>query len=161
MIKELLTKNNPLLFKRSLSLNSYDFNTPTLDNLITDMRDTMQQNNGVGLSAVQIGVLKRIAIIEYSLTGDHSVYEEESCSFTVIINPQIEIIGSELTQHNEGCLSVPNVRSVISRPKSIRYSYFDQNGNLVKGQSNNFFARVLQHEIDHMNGILFSMLAEI
>lgn len=156
MIKEVLTIGDARLLQTSLPVNLSEFNTEKLQLLITDMRDTMKSRGGVGISAVQIGIAKRIAIIEFD--GNNPRYRDiGDCPLTVIINPLVESIDDELIEYPEGCLSVPEIRALVARPKGVRYSFYDQTGRLIKGVSDQFFARVLQHEVDHMDGILFPM----
>ncbi|MBP9743319.1 MAG: peptide deformylase [Burkholderiales bacterium] len=154
MIKEVLTVGDERLLQVSVPLAEDEFNTQQLNALIEDMYDTMRYNNGVGISAVQIGVRKRIALIEYDNTNPRYL-SIGYCPLTVVINPEIEIVGNERISYNEGCLSIPEVRGSVSRPLHLRYKFYDQLGKLTVGDSNAFFARVIQHEIDHMNGILF------
>ena len=154
MIKDVLITGDDRLLEISSEVEAHEFNTPELGNLIADMLDTMHHNNGVGIAAIQIGIPKRMALIEYDKNNPRYL-DIGSCPLTVVINPKIEIIGDETWEHNEGCLSVPNQRGMVTRPKHLRYSFYDQSGKLITGTSDNFFTRVLQHEIDHMNGILF------
>jgi peptide deformylase len=161
MIKDVLQIGDPLLLERSLEITDDAFNSEQLKILIVDMVDTMHETGGVGFSAIQIGVKKRIAVIEYGLDKDHPRYKEiGECPLTIVINPEIKTIGAETSEYNEGCLSVVGERGDVLRPKTIEYKYYDLEGNLITGQSDNFFARVIQHEIDHMDGILFPMRIE-
>lgn len=154
MIKEVLTLGDERLLQVSQPVTEDEFNTQQLNALIEDMYDTMRYNNGVGISAVQIGVHKRIALIEYDNTNPRYL-SIGYCPLTVVINPEIEVVGNETTSYNEGCLSIPEVRGSILRPLHLRYKFYDQFGGAIVGDSNAFFVRVMQHEIDHMNGILF------
>ena len=156
MIKDVLKIGDKLLLETSVQINQHEFNTVELNNLITDMRDTMHENGGVGISAIQIGIKKRVAIIEYD--GNNPRYKDiGNCPLTVVINPEITVVGDEVSEYNEGCLSVPDARGLVTRPKHISYKFFDESGALVTGDDSGFFARVMQHEIDHMDGILFTM----
>ncbi len=156
MIKEVLTVGNEMLLERSVEVAPEELNTPQLASLIEDMIDTMKYRNGVGIAAVQIGVPKRIAIIGY--TSDNPCYVEiGSHPITVLINPSYEVVGEEAYELNEGCLSVPEKRGIVLRPKRLRYTYQDETGAVISGETDSFFARVLQHEVDHMNGVLFPM----
>lgn len=161
MIKDVLQIGNPLLIERSLEITDDEFNSEQIKMLISDMVDTMHETGGVGISAIQIGIKKRIAVIEYGLDKDHPRYQEiGECPLTILINPEIKPIGIYTSEYNEGCLSIIGERDMVVRPKAIEYKYYDLEGNLVTGQSDNFFARVMQHEIDHMDGILFPMRIE-
>ncbi|HLX53695.1 MAG TPA: peptide deformylase [Aquella sp.] len=159
MIKEVLTTGNELLGQVSEEVTLDELNTPQLKSLIEDMIDTMKFKNGVGIAAVQIGVPKRIAIIGYDSSNPR--YKDiGSFPITVIINPSFEAVGDEVFELNEGCLSVPGIRGDVIRAKKLRYKYQDMTGTIITGETDSFFARVLQHEIDHMNGILFPMRIE-
>jgi peptide deformylase len=154
MIREVLTIGDERLLKISKPVASSEFNTKELFSLIEDMRDTMHERGGVGIAAVQIGVHKRITLIEYD--GSNPRYAQiGDCPLTVIINPQIEAVDNILCEYNEGCLSVPDMRGIVERPKHIRYKFYNQYGELISGDDDGFFVRVMQHEIDHMDGILF------
>lgn len=154
MIRDVLTIGDDQLLQISLEVDVKEFNSQELFNIIADMRDTMHKEGGVGIAAVQIGYHKRITIIEFD--GSNPRYSEiGDCPLTVIINPKIEAVGEEMIGYTEGCLSVPNLRGQVVRPKHIKYSYYNQYGELIQGENDGFFARVMQHEIDHMDGILF------
>ena len=155
MIKEVLTIGNKLLNQISAPVQNHEFGSKELENIITDLRDTKNIKLGVGLAAPQIGYLKRIFCVEYDNTNPR--YQElikEPQPFLVLINPQITPIGEETTTFAEGCLSVPNYRHVATRAAKIKYSYYDFNGSFHEDIATNFLAKVLQHENDHLNGIL-------
>lgn len=161
MIKEVLTKGNELLGQVSKEITLDEFGTPQLDALIKDMIDTKDSITGaVGIAAIQIGVLKRVAIIGYG-DGNPRYKDTGNCPTTVIINPSFEVLGNEVFALNEGCLSVPGIRGDVVRPKRLRYKYQDVTGAVITGESDDFFARVLQHEVDHMDGILFPMRLKV
>lgn len=132
-----------------------EFGSEALDQLIQNMHETLIDSGGVGLAAPQIGVNKRILLIEYTGSKITRYSDIGDCALKVIINPKIEFIGNEYTAFNEGCLSLPNLRGEVIRPKALKYSYFDQFGKQHSGEDNAFFARVLQHELDHLDGILY------
>jgi peptide deformylase len=156
MIKEVLKIGDPRLLEISKPVEPSEFKSQALNELITDMTDTMRHEGGVGISAVQIGVHKRIALIEYD--NDNPRYEDTGRRpLTVIINPTLEFVDDEMSEYNEGCLSVPDERATITRPKRVKYSFYNADGQLTTGEDDTFFVRVLQHEVDHLNGILFPM----
>ncbi|MCC2624886.1 MAG: def2 [Burkholderiales bacterium] len=160
MIKEIVTVGNKILHQRSIEVAQEELNTPELNAIIQDMIDTKNSIvSAVGIAAVQIGVLKRIAIIGFGESNPRYA-DIGSCSQTVLINPSYEVVGEEVYELNEGCLSVPEKRGVVTRPKRLKYKYQDQTGAVISGETDNFFARVLQHEVDHMDGILFPMRIE-
>ena len=159
MIRELLTIGDDRLLLLSEEVQDHEFNTSELFALIGDMKDTMRNSGGVGIAAVQIGYHKRITLIEYSASNTRYTDIGE-CPLAVIINPQIKALNNETIDYNEGCLSVPDLRGIVSRPKRISYKFYNQFGELISGEDDGFFARVIQHEVDHMNGILFPTRVE-
>ena len=156
MIKNILITGDSRLLEVSTEVANHEFNTKNLDNLITDMLDTMRHNNGVGIAAIQIGIPKRVLLIEYN-DANPRYHNTGNCPLTVVINPKIEIVGMDTDECDEGCLSVPGIRDKVTRPKHLRYSFYDATGKLINGESDGFFARVLQHEVDHLDGILLPM----
>lgn len=130
-----------------------EFNTPELDNLISDMLDTMQALNGAGLAAPQIGVSLRVMI--FGVQANPRYPDAESVPQTVLINPEFDILDAELEEAWEGCLSVPGMRGLVPRYKTIQYSGFDAAGQQISRTASGFHARVVQHEIDHLDGILY------
>ncbi|MDD3265993.1 MAG: peptide deformylase [Burkholderiales bacterium] len=157
MIKPVLKMGHPLLLNRADELKECEFNTTELKELIQDLQDTQHHHGGIGIAAPQIGVSKRILLIEF-YQKDITRYDDMGdCPLKVIINPEINHIGSTESVFNEGCLSVPGLRGEVSRPISIAYKYYDEFGVLHEGQDDGIFARVLQHEIDHLDGILYPM----
>jgi peptide deformylase len=132
-----------------------DLKSPQLKSLLADMRDTMQALDGVGLAAPQIGVNLRVVIfgVEYSPRYP----DAEEVPETVLINPVITPIGSEMEDDWEGCLSVPGMRGQVSRHLKIRYQGYDEQGKRIDRTVSGFHARVVQHEYDHLDGILYPM----
>lgn len=125
--------------------------TPNIHKLLDDMADTMYDAHGVGLAAPQIGILKRVIVID---TG------EEDAELIEMINPEIlESSGTQLGP--EGCLSIPGISGDVNRFDNITVKGLDRDGHEVIIQANGFLARVFQHEIDHLNGVLFTDKAEI
>jgi peptide deformylase len=126
-----------------------------LHDLIRDMTDTMRQLDGAGLAAPQIGVGLQVVIFE---VRDNPRYPQaEPMPFTVLVNPRLEPIGEEMEEGWEGCLSVPGMRGLVPRHKALRYSGFDQYGARIERSVSGFHARVVQHETDHLFGILYPM----
>ncbi len=130
-----------------------EFNTPELDNLVKDMLDTMSAMNGAGLAAPQIGVNKRVVI--FGLEKNPRYPDVEPVPMTILINPIIERLDDQMEDGWEGCLSIPGMRGVVPRYRNIRYRGFDQNGNPIDRKATGFHARVVQHECDHLDGILY------
>ncbi len=152
-VRRVLKMGEPLLFQVAEPVVA--FNTPELNALIVDMFDTMAAFDGAGLAAPQIGVPKRVVIfgIETNTRYPHA----EPVPTTVLINPLIEILTRETEEGWEGCLSVPGMRGLVSRATHLRYSGFDQQGKSFARDVRGFHARVVQHECDHLNGILYPM----
>jgi len=124
-----------------------------LRDLLTDMRDTMQHLNGAGLAAPQIGVGLRVVI--FGLADNPRYPEAELVPYTVLVNPVLEAVDDTLEDGWEGCLSVPGMRGVVPRYKHLRYTGVDADGQVIDRTVSDFHARVVQHEVDHLDGILY------
>jgi peptide deformylase len=153
MIREVLRMGDPRLLLVSRPV--VKFNTPELDQLIADMIDTMRHLDGVGLAAPQIGVNLRLVIFGFETSERYP--DASAVPFTVLINPLLEPLSDEEEEDWEGCLSVPGLRGWVPRYKRLRYSGFDQHGNPIERTVDNFHARMVQHECDHLDGILYPM----
>jgi peptide deformylase len=130
--------------------------TAALRELLVDMHDTMRALDGAGLAAPQIGVPWRVVI--FGTGAPNPRYPEaEIVPATVLINPKLEPIGEELESGWEGCLSVPGMRGWVSRFQQLRYRGVDEQGRTIDRQVGGFHARVVQHEVDHLDGILYPM----
>ena len=134
------------------------FDTPELDQLITDMWDTMAAEDGAGLAAPQIGVNLRVVI--FGFENNPRYPDAESVPQTILINPTIVESSDQMEEGWEGCLSVPGMRGLVPRYTEIRYSGFDQKGNPIERVASDFHARVVQHECDHLDGILYPFRIE-
>lgn len=130
-----------------------EFNHPDLDRLIQDMFDTMAALDGAGLAAPQIGVNQRLVI--FGIESNPRYPDVEPVPTTVLINPEIEILSDEMDEAWEGCLSVPGLRGLVPRYTRLRYSGYDAAGRRFAREVNGFHARVVQHECDHLDGILY------
>jgi peptide deformylase len=129
------------------------FATPELHALIVDMEDTMQHLEGAGLAAPQIGVGLRVVIFGFA---DNPRYPEAgSVPYTVLINPVLTPLSDEIEEGWEGCLSVPGLRGLVPRWRDLRYTGFDPFGQPIERSVEGFHARVVQHECDHLDGILY------
>ncbi len=135
-----------------------EFNAPFLDGLIDDLKDTMQAANGAGLAAPQIGILKRVVI--FGVTQTPRYPEVDAVPFTILINPEIEVLSDEVEYNWEGCLSIPGMRGLVKRPLHIRYKGFTPTGGPIEREVTGFHAIVVQHECDHLDGILYPMRME-
>lgn len=152
-IKPVLRMGNPLLLQRAEEIAQFD--TPELHALIQDMQDTMAHMNGAGIAAPQIGVSQRVVIFG---VGHNPRYPDaEQVLYTVLVNPVLRPIGDSKEEGWEGCLSVPGMRGIVSRYSRLHYSGFDQYGNPIDRLVSGFHARVVQHECDHLDGILYPM----
>ncbi len=152
-VKPVLKMGEPLLLQKAAPIQQFD--TPELHALIKDMEDTMAHLNGAGIAAPQIGVSLRIVIFG---VGHNPRYPDaEQVPYTVLINPTLTPIGEELEDGWEGCLSVPGMRGVVPRYQRLHYSGFDQYGKPIDRLVSGFHARVVQHECDHLDGILYPM----
>jgi peptide deformylase len=133
-----------------------EFDTPRLHELIGDMQDTMAHLSGAGLAAPQIGVALRVVI--FGTGAPNPRYPDaEIVPYTVLINPQLTPIGDAVDQGWEGCLSVPGMRGLVPRYRQLRYQGVDPRGAPIERQVSGFHARVVQHEVDHLDGILYPM----
>jgi peptide deformylase len=154
-IRDILKMGNPDLLKVS---EPVDFEKDDLKTLIEDMKETMKANDGAGLAAPQIGVFKRLVIFGFDTNDRYP--EEDSVPFTVLINPIITPLSDEKENGWEGCLSVPGLRGVVPRYTHIKYDGYDAEGNKLEREVEDFHARVVQHECDHLDGILYPMKIE-
>ena len=153
MIREVLRMGDPRLLERSIPVER--FGTPELAALLADMRDTMAHLNGAGLAAPQIGVGLRVVI--FGVRSNPRYPQVDEVPDTVLINPALEPLGAELVEDWEGCLSVPGMRGVVPRYQRLRYSGLDEQGRRFERSVEGFHARVVQHECDHLDGILYPM----
>jgi len=131
------------------------FDTPELHSLIADMEDTMRALNGAGLAAPQIGVGLQVAV--FGVERNARYPDAELVPYTVLINPVLVPVGSEIEEDWEGCLSVPGMRGLVPRHRRLRYRGRDQYGQEIDRTVSDFHARVVQHECDHLAGILYPM----
>jgi len=150
-IINVLRMGEPSLLQRSQPVT--EFNTRSLDQLIEDLWDTMRAENGAGLAAPQIGINLRVVV--FGFEGNPRYPEAPDIPPTVLINPEIKILNQQTEQQWEGCLSVPDMRGLVPRFTQISYSGFDQQGNSFSHQVTDFHARVVQHECDHLDGVLY------
>jgi peptide deformylase len=157
-IQTVLRMGDPILLQQAAPVAQ--FNTPKLHALIKDLEDTMQAMNGAGIAAPQIGVSLQVVIFGQKQSDNPSnprYPDAEQVPYTVLINPTLNFIGDELEDGWEGCLSVPGLRGVVPRYMRLHYTGFDQFGNNIDRLVSGFHARVVQHECDHLNGILYPM----
>lgn len=152
-IRPVLRMGHPLL--REVAAPIRRFGTRELRELVQDMDDTMRALNGAGIAAPQIGTSQRVVIFE--VTHNPRYPQAEPVPYTVLVNPVLEPIGAEREDGWEGCLSVPGLRGLVPRWQRLRYRGFDLEGQPIDRTVTGFHARVVQHEMDHLDGILYPM----
>jgi peptide deformylase len=152
-IREVLKKGDPRLLAVAEPIR--EFGTPDLENLLADMRDTMRALDGAGLAAPQVGVGLRVVI--FGMDYNPRYPDAAPVPYTVLINPQLTPLGDEMEDGWEGCLSVPGMRGVVPRYRALRYTGVDAQGQPIDRSVNDFHARVVQHEVDHLDGILYPL----
>jgi peptide deformylase len=156
VIRPILKMGDPRLLQVSQSVAN--FGTPELRQLIDDMFDTMRAANGAGLAAPQIGVPLRVVIFGSADELPNPRYPDEPpVPRTILVNPTLRPLGEEMDEGWEGCLSVPGLRGVVSRHRRLRYTGLDPEGRPIERIADGFHARVVQHECDHLDGILYPM----
>jgi peptide deformylase len=155
-VRPILRLGHPLL--RQVAAPVTAFATPELRELVQDMLETMRANDGAGLAAIQIGVLQRVVVFE--LQHNPRYPDAEPVPLTVLVNPVIEFLGDERELGWEGCLSVPGLRGLVPRYRRLRYRGFDEIGQPIDRTVEDFHAVVVQHECDHLDGILYPQRIE-
>ncbi len=152
-IKPVLKMGDPRLL--DVAGKVQEFGTPELEALIVDMHETMEAHDGAGLAAPQIGVGLQVVIFGVKRNPRYPGAEE--VPYTVLLNPVITPLRNDMEQGWEGCLSVPGLRGMVPRFKTLRYRGSDQYGRPIDRSVEGFHARVVQHECDHLNGVLYPM----
>ena len=152
-VRAVLKMGDPRLLERARAVEKFD--TPELHALLADMQDTMQALNGAGLAAPQIGV--GLQVVVFGVEHNPRYPDAEAVPHTVLINPSLLPLGNEMEEGWEGCLSVPGMRGVVPRYTRLRYQGYDQFGNPIDRSVAGFHARVVQHEYDHLIGVLYPM----
>ena len=150
-VREVLRMGHPVLRQRAKPVEK--FGTPELRQLVEDMKETMAAKNGAGLAAPQIGVGQRVVI--FGVDRNPRYPDAEEVPFTVLVNPRLVMLTRDIEEDWEGCLSVPGMRGVVPRYTKLRYTGFDPEGNPIERVAEGFHARVVQHECDHLDGILY------
>jgi peptide deformylase len=153
MIRDVLRMGDPRLLARSQEVERAD--SPVIAALLVDMLDTMRAQSGAGLAAPQIGVGLRVVI--FGVERNPRYPDAEPVPYTEIINPVITPLTDAMEDGWEGCLSVPGLRGVVPRHARIRYRGLDPRGRVIDREAEGFHARVVQHECDHLDGILYPM----
>ena len=152
-VREILKMGDPRLLRVAQPVQA--FNTSELDALVSDMFDTMRAAQGAGLAAPQIGV--DLAVVIFGFSENQRYPAAPPVPETVLVNPRIEALDAAVEEGWEGCLSVPGLRGVVPRFARIRYTGFDAQGRRIEREADGFHARVVQHECDHLAGVLYPM----
>ncbi len=152
-IRPVIRMGDPRLLKPSDPVEQ--FGTPELAALLEDLRDTMKAEGGVGIAAPQIAVPLRVVIFGFERSERYP--EAAPVPETVLINPELTPLSEEMEEGWEGCLSVPGMRGLVPRYQKLRYRGFDEFGNRIDRSVEGFHARVVQHEVDHVEGLLYPM----
>ena len=152
-VRDVLRMGHPVLREKAKPVEAFD--TPELHALVADMKETMAAQNGAGLAAPQIGVSQRVVI--FGVEQNPRYPDAEEVPFTILVNPKLTMLTREVEEGWEGCLSVPGMRGVVARYTKLRYTGFDERGNPIDRVADGFHARVVQHEVDHLDGILYPM----
>lgn len=159
---EIVQTGNPVLRKQARPLTKDEIATPSIQQLIDLMRETMREAPGVGLAAPQIGLSIQLAVIEDQpeYLAHHSADElaelqRSAVPFHVIINPKLSFVGNSTAEFFEGCLSVEGYQAVVNRALDVRVECLNERGEELTINAHGWYARILQHEIDHLNGTLY------
>jgi len=150
-VRDVLRMGHPVLREKAKPVE--DLASAELKQLVADMKETMAFKNGAGLAAPQIGVSQRVVI--FGVDANPRYPDAEPVPFTVLVNPKLLMLTREVEEDWEGCLSVPGMRGVVPRYTKLRYTGFDENGDPIDRVAEGFHARVVQHEVDHLDGILY------
>jgi peptide deformylase len=153
MIKPITRMGNPILRKAAKKLSPEELSSKDFSQLLVDLRDSMKHHGGIGIAAPQIGVGLSVALIE--LQGFNRYGEDVDLPLTVFVNPEISVLSTETQGFWEGCLSVPGLRGFVERPKKVKVDYWNEKGEKKELIAEGFLATVLQHELDHLKGVLY------
>ena len=152
-VRTILRMGNPQLLEPAAAVRT--FATAELLALVADLHDTMQAAGGAGLAAPQIGVGLQVVVFGFERSSRYP--DADPVPGTVLVNPEITVLGDDSEEAWEGCLSLPGLRGVVARPGRIRYRGWDEYGVPIDRSVSGFHARVVQHECDHLRGILYPM----
>lgn len=153
MIREVCRMGHPVLRMKAPEISRDYLVSDGFRQLVVDLRDSMKHYGGIGIAAPQIGVSLQVAVIELGPTNRYG--EEISLPFTVFVNPKLEFLTDEQQGFWEGCLSVPGLRGFVERPKKLRVTFLNEKGEQKEIIAEGFLATVIQHELDHLFGVLY------
>ncbi len=151
-IREIVTPPNPTLRQRAKNVHSI---TPAIETLIEDMIETMRAANGVGLAAPQVDIGQRVIVVEYGEGSEDPEKENKPAKLYVVVNPEIVRRSKDTVLGNEACLSIPGFYGEVVRYEKITVKGLDRHGKPFRLKPNGWLARIFQHEIDHLDGVLF------
>ncbi len=154
-ILKIARMGHPVLLRRCDPVP--DPGAPEIRRLVADMLETMEDAPGVGLAAPQVYMPLRLFVFRVPAARNGDDPNDSEAGNTVMINPEVELIGDDRVLGWEGCLSIPGLRAAVPRATRIRYTGVDCDGNRVTREASGFHARVVQHEYDHLDGILYTM----
>ena len=159
---KIVQAGDPVLRKQSRTLTKEEIRSASIQQLIEWMRETMREAPGVGLAAPQVGQSLQLAVIEDQSrylsdlsASELATYQREAVPFHVIINPKLTLLGKSTATFFEGCLSVEGFSAVVDRALDVRVDCLNERGEEIKLKAHGWYARILQHEIDHLNGTLY------
>lgn len=153
-VRPVLTIGNPLLRQVARDLRPEEIRSPEVRRLIDDMVDTMHHEEGIGIAAPQVGESLQVAVIE--IHPDSARYPDmKAFGLRVFLNPRVTVLDAAEQGFWEGCLSVPNLRGYVERPRRVRVDYLDTSGKERSIEAEGFLATVFQHELDHLQGVLY------
>ncbi len=153
-VREIVTVGDPVLRERAREVSAKELRSVEVQQLIDDLIDTKRAANGAGLAANQIGETLRVAIVEVEPGNPRYPYKPP-VPLTVIVNPVLEPVGEQTVEINEGCLSVPDLRGTVPRFEAVRVRYLDRDGGEHEEVRRGLTAGTFQHEVDHLDGVLF------
>jgi peptide deformylase len=153
-VREIATVGHPVLRERAREVSPGELRSPEVQALIDDMIETLRAASGAGLAANQVHDLHRIAVVEVRQGNPRYPYKPP-IPLTVMVNPRLEPLGAETAEINEGCLSVPDLRGAVDRHVAVRVRYLDRDGAEHEDVRRGLTAGTFQHEVDHLDGILF------
>ena len=162
MLLKICQAGEPVLRQRARDLTAEEMTSPAIQQLLALMRDTMRDAPGVGLAAPQVGVGVRVAVIEdrpeYQAgfpPAELALRERQAVDFHVLLNPRLTVEDATLVEFHEGCLSVQGFSALVRRARSVRVDAFDERGQPFSRVATGWYARILQHEVDHLDGTLY------
>jgi peptide deformylase len=153
-VRQVVEIGDPVLRQRTRELSAEEISSPEIQALIDDLIETKRATNGAGIAANQVGEPVRVAIVEVEEGNPRYPYKPPE-PLTVLINPTLELIGDEMVEINEGCLSVPDLRGNLQRYLEVRVRYLDRDGTEQEVVKRGLTAGTFQHEVDHLDGVLF------